>query len=113
MFKYLFPLLLTGCSVFPSNTQNITVYSPVPETKIYINDIYAGMDKVSIDVPRDKSLKIEGINSLGKSIEFVQTVPSTYGKLDTAGTYFLFPSIGLFFPGSVELEKTNIILKNK
>lgn len=113
MFKYLFLLLLTGCSAFQSNTQNISVYSNNPNTKIYINDIYAGVGKVNIDVPRNKSLKIEGINSDSKSVEFVQTVPSIYGKLDTAGTYFLFPSIGLFFPGSVELEKTNIILTDK
>lgn len=66
----------------------------------------------SLYVDRDKTVTIT--KKEGKNITFVKTispVPSVWGKLDAWGVYFLYPGIGLFTPGALELETDNVIIE--
>jgi len=103
--------LLSGCSVFQTSTQQLTIVSKQPESKLFVNGEFKGIGRATLTVPRDESVVIKSVNGSSVDFDFVQTVPSLTGKLDQAGAYFLVPSIGLFFPGSVELEKNYVIVE--
>lgn len=96
--------LLTACSVFQDSKQNITLSGPV--SSVTVNDKITTVPSI-VSVDRDKSITINKYKE-GKVV-FTKTltpVPSTWGKLDTWGVYFLFPGIGLFSPGALELDET-------
>jgi len=106
--------LLSGCSVFADKTQTLYVSANHTDATIFVNDKQVGTGYVKIVVPRDESVMVEAHKpGYEPAIKFVQTVPSLYGKLDTAGTYFLIPAIGLFTPGAFELETDQVVLTLK
>ena len=107
-------MFLSGCSAFHDKNQTLEIATTVSDASITVNDKFVGNGSVRIDVPRDKSVTVEAHKpGYETTTRFIQTVPSLTGKLDTAGTYFLFPAIGLFTPGASELETTKIFLNMK
>lgn len=103
----LLSLFLTGCSAFQPKQQQITINS-YKRQQVQINDKFYTIP-TTMYVDRDKTLTIS--KKEGKFITYTKSispVPSIWGKLDTWGVYFLYPGIGLFTPGALELE-TNII----
>lgn len=102
----LLTLFLSGCSAFQPKQQQITISGK--RQQVVINDRFYNIP-TTLYVDRDKTLTIS--KKEGKYITYTKTispVPSIWGKLDAWGVYFLYPGIGLFTPGALQLE-TDII----
>ena len=102
--------LQSGCSAFASSRQPFTVTSSERDAQIYINGDLIGSGTVKTSVPKDKSVSVmvkkEGFYSTTREIG---TKISSIGMLDLiGGCIILLPLIGLAFPGSHELDQSNI-----
>jgi len=103
-------ILQSGCSAFRSGTQRITVSASESDAKIYINGAYVGEGTATTRVPRDESVSI-----MAKKDDYlpatrqIGTKMSFTGILDIiGGCIILVPFFGLLFPGSHELDQTNV-----
>lgn len=101
-------LFLSGCSAFQPKQQKL--YLTGLYQHVLVNDKPATVPSI-VTVDRDKSVTI--VKKEGKNVTFVKTVspvPSVWGKLDAWGVYFLYPGIGLFTPGALELETDTVFV---
>ncbi len=105
-------LVLTqnGCSLVVPGKQRFTVTASEPDAKIYVNGEYLGAGNVQTRVRRNDDVSVlvkkEGFIPVSRSIgnDFSMT-----GILDiVGGCIFIFPWLGLFFPGARQLEQSNI-----
>lgn len=110
----LLSLIITGCSCFTPNKQQISVSVYPDESKVFINGQVFTSSPAIADVPRNRSVAIQcmkdGYYPYGKTVD---TRISTTGVLDMVGTaFFLFPAIGLITPGAwcLEEDTVNIVL---
>ncbi len=100
-------LSCTGCSIFRSNTQEISITASPHDTVLMVNGTTV-MAPAKIYVRRDQPLTIQGskagyynyVNNVGHSMNFT-------GVLDTIGIFiFLVPGLGLFSAGAWSLDQT-------
>ena len=108
----LFAFLESGCSMLAPSTHGFSVTTNVPDARIFVNGSYVGNGNVKTIVPRDRIVSVmaqkEGYNPASM---YVGTTLSTAGKLDLfPGCFFIFPLIGLSFPGSQELIMDSVSL---
>jgi hypothetical protein len=107
LFVFLFSFLV-GCSAFQPKQQKLTING---YGNVFVNEQKVVVPAI-INVDRDKSVTVSRYE--GKNVVFTKTispVPSVWGKLDAWGVYFLYPGIGLFTPGALELETDTIFVK--
>ena len=103
-------LVLVGCSAFQPKQQKLNINGNTNDV-VFVNEQRVHVPAV-INVDRDKSVTVSKYE--GKNIVFTKTispVPSVWGKLDSWGVYFLYPGIGLFTPGALQLETDTILVK--
>ena len=113
MKKLLLLLCLTsigGCSILGDFKAPINVVASEQDAQIYINGIYQGTGIVQTSVARNENVSIlvkkDGFYPTQREIT---TKISTLGILDAlGGCVFLFPWIGLAFPGAWIPDQTNI-----
>jgi len=101
---------LVGCSAFQPKQQKLMV-SGFSGGSVFVNDQRV-LIPATVSVDRDKSVTVSRYE--GKNVVFTKTispVPSVWGKLDAWGVYFLYPGIGLFTPGALELETDTVFVK--
>lgn len=106
----LFLAVLTGCSAFQPKQQKLVI-NGFTSDNVYVNDQRVRVPAI-VNVDRDKSVTINKYQN--NNLVFTKTispVPSVWGKLDTWGVYFLYPGIGLFTPGALELETDTINIR--
>jgi hypothetical protein len=105
-----FAAVQIGCSAFAGSRQPFSVTASEQDAKIYINGDYAGVGNVKTTVPKDKSVSVmvkkdgyyPATRDIGTKMSFI-------GILDIiGGCIFLIPLIGLAFPGSHELDQSNV-----
>ena len=101
-----------GCSMVAGTRQPFSVTASEPDAKIYINGEFIGTGNVQTTVPRARStsvmVKKEGYYPTTRDIG---TKMSSLGILDIiGGCIWLVPFIGLAFPGSHELDQSNVSL---
>lgn len=106
----LIAILQSGCSSFAGSRQPFSVTASEQDAKIYINGDLVGTGNVKTTVPKDKSVSVmvkkEGYYPATRE---VGTKMSFIGILDIiGGCIFLIPLIGLAFPGSHELDQSNV-----
>lgn len=107
MKKLILVLFLTGCSAFVNDKQSLKIDG---KGAVVVNQATVNLP-ATVKVDRDKSVTINRVEN--GNIVFTKTispVPSVWGKLDTWGVYFLFPGIGLFTPGAMQLEMDEIFI---
>lgn len=100
----------TGCSLFASSHQTVTVNCTEPQAKVWVNGNYVGEAPVESSVMRNHTVTIkvtkDGFEPTTKTIAYSF---STTGVLDAIGTgLFVIPVAGLLSPGSRKLEETSI-----
>jgi hypothetical protein len=100
--------LTSGCSVFQSSHQTVSVQTSEPQAKVWINGSFEGEAPVQASVMRNQTLAVmvkkEGFQT---STRLVQYHLSTTGILDVVGTcLFLVPCIGLMTAGAHDLDDT-------
>lgn len=105
-----FCLCSSGCSIFRSSTESITVSADQHDANIYINGALAGQGTAQTYVRRNKNVSImvtkEGYISVQRSID--KTLSNT-GMLDVVGgCIFLLPFFGLLAPGAYSLDQNNV-----
>ena len=105
-------VLQSGCSMFVSSTQRISVNTSEPDAQIFVNGSFIGTGNVSTLVTRNQSVSImakkDGYYPVTRDIG---TQMSTTGTLDMiGGCIILLPFIGLAFPGSKSLNLDNVSL---
>ena len=104
-------LTITGCSMFASSRQNISIMSNVPESEIYVNGSLIGQGSaITTSVQRNKNVQIMAkADGYYPSYYNINTEISTTGILDIiGGVCFLLPLIGLAFPGFKTLSVDNV-----
>lgn len=104
---------LTGCSAFVGSRQRVTVMTATPTAEIYANGELIGRgNHAEFRAKRNRDVQImvkakgyyPGYSSIGNEL-------STTGILDIVGTIlFIFPAIGLFFPGAKTLDRQNVAI---
>lgn len=102
---------ITGCSMFASSRQTISIMSNVPETEMYVNGSLVGQGfAVTTSVQRNKNVQIMAkANGYYTTYYNINTEMSTTGILDIiGGVCFLIPFIGLAFPGAKTLSMNNV-----
>lgn len=102
---------LTGCSAFVGSRQRVSVMTSAPRAEIYANGELIGRGThAEFRAKRNKDVQImvkakgfyPGYASIGSDL-------STTGILDIIGTIlFLFPVVGLAFPGAKTLDRQNV-----
>ncbi len=102
--------LQSGCSAFAGSRQPFSVTATERDAQIYINGELAGTGSVKTTVRRDQGVSVmakkEGYYPATRDIG---TKMSSLGILDlVAGCCILLPLIGLAFPGSKELDQSNL-----
>lgn len=103
--------LLTGCSMMADSTQRLKVLGNSEHDRVTVNHQTIRVPSM-IEVAKDKSVTVNAYDA-GR-LTFTKTIvplPSIQGKLDTMGVYFLFPGIGLFYPGAMELESDVVFVE--
>lgn len=105
----IFSLSLSGCSAFVTKTQNVKAACSESDAILQVNgsEVYTG--KAELEVRRDKvfsySCMKPGYYPAHKSVSYSI---STTGVLDFIGTIiFLVPVVGIFSPGSWNLDETD------
>lgn len=103
-------LPFSGCSMFRSPTEEITVTTDQPDTQIFINGMMAGTGIAKKRVPRNKTVSIlakkDGFISMQKSVG--KSLSNT-GILDIiGGAIVLFPFFGLLAPGAFSLDQNHV-----
>jgi len=103
-------LLQSGCSAFRSGTQRITVSASESDAKIYVNGAYVGAGTAMTRVPREESVSVMATkDGYLPATRQIGTKMSFTGILDIiGGCIILVPFFGLLFPGSHELDQSNI-----
>ena len=104
--------LNTGCSVFRSSHQTVSIQVSEPHAKVWVNGSYEGEAPVQTSVMRNETLgvivKKEGFET---STRMVQYHLSTTGVLDIIGTcLFIVPCIGLMTAGAHDLDDSSLII---
>lgn len=101
-----------GCSAFAPRYQSLTVTATETDAQIFINGLPAGKGRAVTRVPRDQDVAL-----MAKKDGFevsTKEVPSYLGKLGildiVGGIIWLVPFVGLFFPGSQDLDTYNVTL---
>lgn len=105
-------LFLSGCSIFRSATETVTIKTNVPDADIYVNTVPVGKSPVSTSVKRNRVISIvarkQGYEPTARSIDYHL---NGTGAADIVGTFTcLFPAIGLVSPGIYSLDETEIYL---
>ena len=103
-------MIFSGCSIFRSSNQTITVTSDQSDAEIYINGTMAGHGTANMVVKRNQNVQIlakkdgyiPSSRSIGKSLNIT-------GVLDiVGGVLILIPLFGLLAPGAYSLDEENI-----
>lgn len=118
MIRKMFVLLLaccavSACSAFRPYNETITIMTNQPDSSIYVNGQKVGRGTAQTRVKRSRNVQImaskPGYHSAYQNIDSSLNVT---GILDIVGTFFLlYPVIGVFFPGSKSLDRTNVALE--
>jgi hypothetical protein len=103
---------LTGCSLFVSSHQTVSVQSPQSHAKVWVNGAYIGEAPIETSVRRDETLvvmvKKDGFET---STRVVQHHLSPTGTLDVIGAcLFLLPGLGFCSGGAFSLDDTGFII---
>ena len=106
----LLSISLCGCSILGGFRTPMNVVSSERDAQIFVNGIYQGNGVVQTSVARDENVSIlvkkEGFYPAQREIT---TKLSTLGILDAlGGCAFIFPWIGLAFPGAWSPDQTNV-----
>ena len=105
-------LYSTGCSLFAPSTELVNVTCTEPDAVLMINGVRY-KSPAQVRVKRNQLLSIqaykEGFFPCQRTIDHHM---STTGVLDVIGLFFfLFPGIGIFFPGAWSLDETDITIQ--
>lgn len=104
--------LCAACSAFRPSKESISVMTSQPDAVIYVNGHPIGQGSVTTQVKRNQNVQIvaskpgyyPGSYNIGSNL-------NTTGVLDIVGTFFfLFPIIGVFFPGAKSLDENNVFV---
>ncbi len=108
-------LPLSGCSLFRSKTETVTITATPADSLLIVNGMMMGSPAV-IEMPRDRNFTIQCM----KEGFYPYIVNTTYhfnrtGTLDALGSIFVLPAIGLFSSGIWSLDQTefNVVLSKK
>ena len=102
--------LNSGCSLFASKTQTLTVTATEDDAEIYINGNLEGRGIAQVRIVRNQDVGImvkkEGYHT---AVRTIGTSFSTVGILDLiGGCIWLVPFFGILASGSQELYQNNI-----
>lgn len=93
-------VFLSGCSVFASGTQSVTITSH-PEAVLYLDGVRVGKGTAVVNVTRDDSHVAMAKLDDQTAMISIGTKLSTTGILDiVGGIIFLIPLVGLLTPGA-------------
>ncbi len=106
-------ILLSGCSLFSSSKQDLTVMSNVPDAEIFINGQRVGVGNIETRVKKNKNVQVmarrEGYYPAYYNVD---TRWSTTGTLDLIGGFLLIvPFLGLLSPASHKLDSSNVAVE--
>lgn len=107
-------VFLSGCSIFPSDTQKLSISSNVPNATVLVNgEVY--VLPVELEMRRDKIINVtceEPGYELYQTL--IDTHISTTGWLDFAGCIVTSVFIvGILFPGAFSLDTTDLYIELK
>ncbi len=105
-----FMFVSSGCSLFVSRTQTMTVTASERDAEIFINGNMVGVGTASEIVRRNENatimVKKKGFYPATRNISKTM---SNVGIVDCVGGFiWLIPFFGLLAPGAWELQQTNI-----
>ncbi len=104
-------VLLAGCSVLQTRTQQIQIACAEPDAVLDVNGVkYRG--HAEFDAQRNKDLELTcSKTGFHTSTRRVRASLSGTGKVDAVGGFlFLVPAIGLITPGAWNLDEATVTL---
>ncbi|NMA42270.1 MAG: hypothetical protein GX946_02700 [Oligosphaeraceae bacterium] len=105
----LLAILVTGCSIFRSPKQTVTITATPPDSVIFVNGQTVQSPAI-LSMRRDEDVRIKCIkDGYYPSVHVIGHSLSTTGILDIIGlVLIILPGAGLFTAGAWSLDETSV-----
>lgn len=103
-------LSLESCSAFGPRAQTVRVWADSPGAQISVNGQPVGHGSTVVTLPADKRALFEAVEGTRRTHVVLEPELSPYGIADLSGWMFIFPLIGIRYPGAWQLPQDTVPL---